>query len=226
MTRLDTTVAQIALRQRAETLIVRTTGSTTLGCDADGFTRTGGSFRDDGLAAGMEITPDGFPSLDRKVITQVTALNVKVRGGMSTVAPASGRTLSVGLPRDRRWEMQKIQPPTDIAPYIEEEWVPRPPWQQSFPAQGGTLNEYGLWVVRWYGLHDYDVHAIRRSVDAFLALFTPGTTITAGDHTLRVQGMSRGEPSPFAGQILRSGSHAVCAINIPLWAMTTNTIAA
>lgn len=225
MARLDTLSAQIALRTRALTLEVCTTGSTTLGTSAEGFTRTTGSFIADGFFPGMEVTPSGFPFTARAVVTDVSASLLKVRGGLTATSAASGRTLAVGIPETRGFENRTTVQSSDLAPYIEEEYVPRPPIRVTAPAQGATLREFGLWVVRWYGLPGYDVGAIRRSVDAFLALFAPGTTLTAGDHTLRVDG-GPAEPGPFAGQLLRSGSHMVVTINVPVSAYTTNSIAA
>lgn len=226
MARLNITAAQIALRTRAETLVVCTTGSTTLGQSADGFTRLTGSFLTDGFRAGMEVTPSGFVSTTRVVLTDVTALLAKTRTALSVVSEASGRTLSVGLPLTRHYENRDTTIATDVQPFIEEEYVPRPPDTRTMPAQGASRSDFGEWVVRWYGLQGVDVPGNRTCVDAFLDLFTPGTQLTAGSHILTVQGTRPGDPSPFASQFLRSGNHMVSTIRIPVWAQTTNVIAA
>ncbi len=231
MARLDQVAAQIALRTRAATLSVCTTGSTTLGQDANGFTRLTGSFITDGFFQGMEITPSGFTDTTRRIVSGVSALGMSVVGGLSVDGATAGRTLSVGLPQDRRYEMRDADQPDELRHYLEEEWVPRPIARRSFPADGATMIESALWVLRWYGLPGYDAFAIRKCVSGVLDLFTPGTTIAAGAHTLIVGG-GDGNPggvtgvAPQAGQILRSGSHAVCPITIPVWAFTTNVVAA
>lgn len=226
MAKLDTTLAQIALRTRAETLVVCTTGSTTLGQSTAGFTRSSGSFLTDNFRAGMEVTPAGFPSTTRVVLTDVTAGLAKTRTALSAVPEASGRTLSVGLPLTRNYENRDTSIATDVVPFIEEEWVPRPPEIRTMPAQGASRSDFGEWVVRWYGLQGVDVPGNRKCVDAFLDLFTPGTELVAGSHILTVQGTRPGDPAPYASQFIRVGNHMVSTIHVPVWAQTTNVIAA
>lgn len=225
MARLDTTDAQIALRARAITLVACTTGSTTLGQSAAGFTRSSGSFISDGFKPGMEVSPSGFLATDARVLTNVTSGLLTVRGGLSALAEASGRTLAVGLPETRKFENRDTELATDIKPFVEEEYVPRPPVMRTMPAQGATLVETGEWVLRWYGLTGYDIPGLRKPVDALLALFTPGTRITAGAFSLRVQG-GPGEPGPFAGTFVRNGNHMVSTIRIPVEALAINVVAA
>jgi hypothetical protein len=224
MSRLDTLAAQRALRLRLLTLTVVSTGETALGATTTGYTRSAGSFVDDGFLPGMEVTPAGFPFSTPAVITAVTASQLTTRTALAVAAEAPGRTLSVGVPHARGFEMRAFAPPPDLAPYLEEEYVPRPPFRRTAPADGAVLDEFGLWVVRWYGLPGYDVGAIRRCVDAVLALYPPGLTIPAGAHALRVQGGPT-TPGPWAGQISRTGSHAMCPITIPVWTQSTIEVA-
>lgn len=220
---IDLTSVQIALRTRALTLSVCTTGSTTLGQSTQGYTRTTGSFLSDAFYPGMEVTPSGFPTTTRKVVTDVTATLMKVAGGLSTVADASGRTLSVGFPELRAFENREMTTDRAGRPFVEEELVPATNRLLSYPAQGGTLEETGLYVLRWYGLQKYDVPAIRKSVDALKALFAPGTTLTAGSHQLRM----RSDIGAFAGQLLNTGDGwCVCTLTIPWQAYSQNTVAA
>jgi hypothetical protein len=219
---IDTFTAQLALRSRATTLVVATTGSTTLSATATGFARTAGSFITDGFVQGMEILPSGFFVNTRAVITNVTALALTIDGTRSAEGPTSGRTLVAGLPETRAFENRETKP---IAgkPYIEESFQSATMTLRSFPAQGGSLEETGLYVITWYGVPNQDVGAIRKSVDALKALFAPGTEIMVGTGVIRV----RSDFGPSSGQLVRTESgHMACQLIIPWRAESTNTVAA
>src|SRR5690349_16851769 len=98
----DHVAGREAMRLRALTLVVATTGSTTLGSNASGFTRPAGSFYDDGFAAGMEVVGTGFPSIigEASIVESAISgspLTMTITGGRSTSAQAGSRTLTVGL---------------------------------------------------------------------------------------------------------------------------------
>jgi hypothetical protein len=77
---IDEIAMQLALRDWAKTLVVATTGVLALAATASGYTRTTGSFVDDGFWPGMEITPAGFIANAPRVITDVSALVITVSG--------------------------------------------------------------------------------------------------------------------------------------------------
>lgn len=222
---LDKAAAQLALRNRARGVSVATTGSTTLVATATGYTRAAGSFVTDGFYAGMEVTPTGFTTNTADVITAVSATSITTFNSHSAQASGSGRTLAVSLPTLRAWEMVGVTPVAGKQ-YLEEEFIPATHNLFTMPAQSGSVEETGLYVLKWYGLPGYDVLAIRKCVDAILALFTPGTPISVGSQTLYVRGAGLNEPSPTAGQILRVDMWAVCTIRIPWISRTANVIAA
>lgn len=135
-----------------------------------------------------------------------------------------GRLLSVpGIPTHNAFE-NKAFTPTTGTPYLADQFVPATTRLVAFPAQSGTVEETGLYVIQWYGLTDSGITDIGAGVQAILAAFAPGTTITTtGGDVIRI----RSDVGPQGGQItpLDSG-FAVCVVQIPWRAQTTNAIAA
>jgi hypothetical protein len=134
------------------------------------------------------------------------------------------RLLTVaGLPASRAFE-NKAYTPTAGTPYLTDAYVPSTLTMLSFPAKNGTVEETGLYVVQWFGLHDAGFTAIRAGMQAILAAFAPGTSITSntGD-VIRI----RTDVGPMAGEItpLDSG-WSVCIARIPWRAHSANVIAA
>lgn len=227
---IDLAAAQLALRNRAIGLSVCTTGSTTLSATATGYARASGSFVTDGFAVGMEILASGFTSAANNgyaVVTSVSALALGVSGGRTAEAAGSGRTLAVGLPELRRWE--NTDPLTDGAPseptrgrpYIEEDFVPATATVFTFPANGGQVEETGLYVIRWYGLAGTGMSAVRQSVGALRARFSPGTPLTVSGATLRV----RADLGPFSGPVRPDGrGWAICTLTVPWLARSVNAV--
>jgi hypothetical protein len=222
MARLDHDAAHLALRARALTLSIATTGAIDLAATATGFTRSGGSFLTDGFYVGMEIQPAGFSTNTAKTIKSVAALAILTEETGFVQASGAGRSLVAGVPSRRAWELVDFTPDPGRL-YIAEEYAPAAPRLISGIAEGGDVEEFGTYRLTWVGLAGNGSSAIRRSVDALLALFTPYTSIVAGAHTLRIGG----EPAPFAGEIRSLGNGwARCILTIPWRAFTTNAIAA
>jgi len=219
---IDLLAVHLALRNRALAVSVATTGSTSLSATATGYARAAGSFITDGFSVGMEITPAGFATNTVDVLTGVTATALTTKNARAVEAVAAGRTISVGFPAVRAFENVTLTP-TSGRPYIEEDFVPATNSLLSFPASGGTVEETGLYVIKWYGLSDTGVSALRKSVDALKALFAPGTTLTAGSNTVRV----RGDTATQAGQIIPlAGGWSVLTLTIPWRAYSVNQVAA
>lgn len=219
---LDLTATTLALRNRAVSLMVATTGSTTLSATATGYARTAGSFVTDGFCVGMEITPAGFATNTVDIITGVTATDLTTKNARAVEVAASGRTISVGLPALRAFENVDFTPVSG-RPYVEEDFIAATNTLLTTNASSGTLEETGLYVLKWYGLSNYGVSALRKSVDALKALFAPGTTVAVGSNTVRV----RADVGPFTGQILpQDGGWSVLTLTIPWRAFSQNAIAA
>lgn len=225
---LDSVSAVLALRGRLLGASVCTTGSTSLSATTTGYVRASGSFVDDGFAVGMEITTaagfsefgNNISSAQGRVITEVTATTLACTG-LTAESAGNGKTLTVGLPYQKAWENVAFTPVAGF-PFIEEDFVPGTSGMISGPYSGGTFEETGLYVVRVYGLPNHDVLAIRAYTDAIVERFTPGTSMTAGSHTVRV----RGDVGPWASQIESDGDGwAVSTITVPYRAYTTNAIA-
>lgn len=218
------TNVDLAFRARLATLTVCTTGSTTLAATSAGYTRSSGSFVDDGFAAGMEVTQTGFGSQGPALIEEVTATLLRIRGGRTAAQAASGRTLRVGLPSLVSYENGPVFEPVQGRSYLELQLVEQPPELLSFPANGGTSEERGLYVVRWYSVAGYGRTGIGRCVDAVKALFTSGTTFAAPDgSTVRV----RGDAGPSASQLQnRPAGFALIAVSIPWRRYVANAVQA
>lgn len=218
---IDHGAALLALRNRALSLVVCTTGVTTLAATATGFSRTAGSFVTDGFLPGMEVTPVGYADTTPAVIEAVTALNLTTTTPRTVEAAAGNRSLSVGLPAIAAWENIETTPITG-RPFLEEGYVPATMRAITYPLSNGTAEETGLYVLRWYGLSDFGSAAIRKCLGALTALFTPGTVLTAGSNSLRVRGDIGPIPSPLIPQ---KGGWTIATISIPWRAYSQNVIA-
>lgn len=225
---------QLALRTKAMTLAVATTGSISMSATATGYARAAGSFVTDGFWPGMEVTVAGFANNGPAVITEVAALTIKARRVIATTAngvttyalaappveaAAAGRSLTAGLPSHRAWENKTFEPTAGI-PWVREEFVPGPTAQVTL----GPLGD--LEATPMYALYvnvpaDSGLTA-KRYVDTLRVLFAPRTAIplTNGD-VLRV----RSDTGPYAGQLQQSQpGFAVQPLTIPLRIRTANII--
>lgn len=220
---IDSKLAVLALRNRAIGTTVATTGSATLTATSTGYTRAAGSFVTDGFEVGMEVTPTGFTQTTRGIISEVSALTMLIRGGRTAQASGAGRTLSVSLPETCAWEGVDTEPVAG-KPYLEEAWVPATSRIVTFPANGGLVEETGLYVLRWYGLAGVGHEALRACVEAVMARFTPGTSFTLSDGS-KVH--VRTDTGPSAGQIQRvDGGWLVLTLTVPWLGRSTNQVAA
>lgn len=216
---IDEVQMQLALRSKAMTLVVATTGSTSLSATSTGYARAAGSFITDGFYAGMEVTPVGFPQTAVGVITAVTALTMTIAGGRTVAAAAGGRSLTVGLPSSRAWENVAFQPTAGV-PWVREEFLPGPTQQVTI----GPLGE--LEATPMYALYVSVAAEMglvgKRYVNALRTLFAPRTQIPlANGDTLRV----RADTGPYAGQLQQSQpGFAVQPLTIPLRLRTPNAI--
>lgn len=210
---------QDALRVKLLTLSVVTT-TADITATATGYTRTVGSFLDDGFAPGMEVTGASFglsANNAAKTITGVTALTLTCPG---CAAEAEGsRTLTVGLPADRAWENVSLTPTTGD-PYVEENYLPGP-MEQVTLGPLGELEGLPTYVVKVYVPIQTGASAARRYVDALFTLFAPRTALTVSGHTVSV----RTNPAPYSGQLLRTDDgFAVIPFTVPLRVRTANSI--
>jgi hypothetical protein len=223
-----------ALRTRLLTLSVCTTGSTTLGVTATGYTRASGSFVDDGFLLGQEVVASGFAEADNNgtaVVTAVTASTltvdaynvtdgVPVDRALEVESEASARTLSVGLPVLRAWENIAFDPPVGV-PWVKESLVGGPS-QRPGIVGGGHVEVRPTLVVHVHAVEDTGAEASDSYADALLALFAPSQpmTLSTGD-TLRV----RGDTGPYCGSSLRLvPGFATVPVTVPLRLYTLATI--
>ena len=220
---IDELATQLAFRNRALTLSVCTTGSTTLTATTSGYTRASGSFVTDGFKVGMEVSGTGFNATNNapSLIVGVAASTLTIdRATANTVqTAAAARTLSVGLPALRSWENKKFTP-TAKRLYIAEQFTPSTHKMVTFPASQGLAVETGLYVLTLYGVDDTGVAGIRKTIGALKALFAPGTTITSSVYV-------RTDIGPTAGQIIPlDNGFATCQLTIYWQGDSRNVIAA
>jgi hypothetical protein len=219
---LDTTAAQLALRNHALTVTVATTGTTSLAATATGYTRAAGSFVADGFKVGMEVLAAGFATAGNngyKVVTAVTAgtLTVTSATTMATEAAGGNESIVCGFPEGRAWENTDFTP-TSGRVYVEEDFIPATTEHFAGSYTNGVTRETGLYVLKWYGLSGSGIGAIRACTDALKDLFTPGTALTAGSHAVKV----RGDVGPWVGELLPlEGGRTVATLTVSWWATTS-----
>lgn len=214
---------QTAIRSRAESLVVATTGSASLSATGAGYARTTGSFVTDGFVVGMELVPTGFAQTTPGVVTAVSATLLTIDGGRTAQAASSGRSLAVGLPTLRVYQNRKLAP-TNLRVYVTEELVQGATGVKTLFARSGRFQEEWLSFWTLYGIAGTGDDAMLAWVDAFKRLFTAGTRFTLSDgNTADV----RRDVTVKNGQILPvDGGWARCTITIPLIGSTTNAVAA
>lgn len=215
----------LALRAQLLTTVLPTTGSATLSAVAAGFARSSGSFLDDGFAVGMSVTGAGFSSANNAeaVVSAVTATLLSVDGGRGVQSASSGRTIAAVLPAVRVYEGGQHEPAPSV-PFLETELVPEPSELIGGPADGGTVEIRGLFVVRLFVPAGSGSLGIRRVGDAILERFTPGTTFAAGGETVRV----RGGLAPYSSALLanaRASGHSLLPLTIPWRVYRRNLVA-
>lgn len=206
----DHVAGREAFRQRALSLVVATSGATTLGADSSGYTRAAGSFVTDGFAAGMEVVGTGFPGSAgaAAMIETVSALAMTITGGRTVTAPAGSRTLSVGLPADRRWQgtQTPISTVTATRPAFLDQWVPGVVEDPSFPA------DTGFYALTWQGISNKGIVAMFRQMQALRDLFPTGYKALINGYLLHVTGM----PAPsFTQPVTLVNGYDMSTLRIP-----------
>lgn len=247
---IDSFDAQTALRNRALTLTVCTTGAVSLSAAATGFARTTGSFVTDGFKIGMEIVSSGFSTsvnngvgvisyvapdgksiaVSMFVLTYPSGVQTVTRPATVVEAESAGRAIAARLYSMRAWENVAFTPVPTI-PYAEEDFGPGGGGLIGFPADGSSLLEDGVWFLRLCGLDgsvlpNVGSSALRKTGDALKRLFTPGTKLfLPGGGALLIRGMP-GEPAVSAGQIITRGDgRAICPVAVPWKAFSQNLVA-
>ena len=222
---LDEELATLGLRNRLIGLQVCTTGSITLAATTEGYTRAAGSFLDDGFAVGMELTPAGFAANPEGLIDEVSdgEIVLVADDARTEEVAASGRSLTVGLPSRRAWELIDFEP-TPGRLYVTEAFLPDPPVLLSNNPDGGHMEESGLYVVNVAGLPNQGIIALRRYGKKIKERFSALTQIAAGSDTLIV----RGRPiAPSASQVTpQETGWAICTITIPWHCFTRTAVVA
>lgn len=217
---IDNDMVQLALRSRALTLSVATTGSMALAATATGYSRAAGSFVTDGFVIGQEVTPSGFVSNTPGTITAISPLTMTISGGRTALGSAGGRTLRVGLPSAQSWENVLFTPSTG-KPYVSEQYVPGPVAQVTLGALG-DLEFTGIYVLHVYVPSNTGISADGKYADRLLDLFAPRTAIALSNgDVVRI----RSDVGPYRGQRVQpEPGWSVIPVNIPFRLRTANAI--
>lgn len=218
---LDQLAAREAFRARLLTLVVATTGSTTLAATTTGFTRAAGSFVTDEFTAGMEVSGTGFSTANNAaaIIDKAEALTLTIAGGRSVQAEDTGRTLTVGLPAIRQWDL--TQTPNEILtgsrPSVVEKWVPSP------PVDSGGIIDTGFYAVTMNMIGNRGLAAPLRYMMALRNHFYPGLTFSIDGDLVRVTG----DPAPYFTPIETLENGLVnSTFNVSWRVLTTNLLPA
>jgi len=216
---------QLAMRARALTLSVATTGSVQLSATATGYARTTGSFLTDGFLPGMDLVGTSFTNAVNnaaKTIKTVSALALACDG--CTVESAGTRTLTVGLPTIREWENSEPTPtaPVPTRPYVREQYLPGAPARQITLGPLGQLEALPVYELQLFLVPKLGILAARAYADGLLALFPPrlALSVPAGD-SLQV----RSDSGPSVRQLLQDPrGWAVLPVTIPFRVRTPNSL--
>lgn len=229
---------QRACRTRLGTLVVATTGVTSLSATATGYARATGSFVADGFEVGLELRGSGFGNAVNNgvgVITRVAPLAltvsmvvVTITLGVRTVTrpanvaetAAGGRALLVGLPSFGAWENVAFTPETGV-PYWDEQYVRGPNVLGTIGPQGRITGE-PMYLPRINVQSDTSVEAASRYADAMLNVFPPSDKIVlASGDVVEI----RADQAPYGGQLLPNGAgYSGLLCTIPLRVRSINTI--
>lgn len=189
---------RLILREYAKALVVRTTGLITLQATSAGYRRASGSFLDDGFMIGMEITPSGFTKNPTGVITDVSDTDIEVDGGRTAQAAGANRSLVVGLPASQSWGVNLQSEMSPDFWHVDEEAVPVPSELLGLTA-GGTVNNEGLHLFRFWGIPNTGDEPLEAISIALEEHFRPGVVLpalTTGE-IIRI----RGNPMPWSSSV-------------------------
>ena len=175
---------QRACRARLATMVVATTGVTSLSATATGYARVAGSFATDGFEVGVEVRGSGFANAVNNgvsVVTRVAPLAltvspvvVTIANGVRTVTRpatvaegvAGGRSLTVGLPAFAAYENVAFTPETGV-PYWDEQYVRGPALLGTIGPQGRIIGE-PMYLPRINVQSDTSIEAASRYADAMV----------------------------------------------------------
>jgi hypothetical protein len=169
---INHTLINAALKARALSLVVATTGSTTLAGTTTGYSRASGSFLTDNFVVGQEVTPS-FGVQTPAFITAVSALTMSVNGGRTVQSAGAGRSLRVLLPAMRAFDNQTITP-LEGRWFVEGEYSPSTAALSTITASRGYGEATGEYYWRLYGIAAVGDIPFHTMATALLACYPPG----------------------------------------------------
>lgn len=218
----DDTANIHALRARLLSLPPVAQAAGSLAATSEGYTRTEGSFLEDGFYAGMEVVPSGFADTASSIVTSVTAKVLYTTGTRAVEGEAGERSLTSALPPLVAWENTDSAefPPAADRWWVDENYVPGPKRTISLGALA-EMEHKPLYVVKLYSPPGYDVPAPYKVADSIEGRFPPRLSMPLPDGSaLRV----RGDAAPYRGQLTVREGWALITVTIPLEQRSLNTI--
>lgn len=219
---LKTHPAKLAMRNRALATVIATTGPTTLEATTTGYKRATGSFLADNFMVGQELVPAGFSANTIDSIVAVTAGEIWTDGSRTAQGPGSNRSLTVGIPAMRAWDLIGFEP-VPGRQYVSEEWIGLPGRVRTMPETIGLVEETGAYVLKWHGIVGRGSDYLEVAMDVLKARFTPGTifSVDGADFSTHL-----GRHADVNGPIVDADGRAVMILTVPWEASSWNEVAA
>lgn len=126
------------------------------------------------------------------------------------------------LPADRAWENIKFTPRAGHD-YVMDRFVPGTSELWTVSANGGRVEETGLYRITYFGAVGTGIDAIRGPMSAIKLLFAPGSPLgtLASGGALRV----RTNPGPRTGEMIPiEGGRVALTLTVPWTAQSVNAV--
>lgn len=180
-----------AFRQKLLTLVVADTGTVSLSISGATYSRTTGSFIDDGFDVGDEVVASGFATSGNNgsaMVTAITATAMTVDRTLTTASATSAR-ITAGLPQGRAWEGREFQPVLG-QPWIRESFRPLVSRPRSLGA-GGTIEHQMTANLSLFYPTRKGTLPVERLAGAMMDAFAPGTSLAYGQNAGIIQQCER-----------------------------------
>lgn len=211
--------AREALQAHVLATVLASTGHVALAATATGYTRTVGSFVDDGFVIGMEVTPSGFAANAIDVVTDVSPLTLTTATVHATESVAGARALTARLPQRRAFG--GTLDPVPGRSSMRFEYVPA----AHGAIAGNGVSTYGvdtgLYVVTLLAPTDCGEDLFDATLQPILDRCAPSTKLAAGAKVLTVPWSASSRRGPVLPYATAGQSYAQATIPWQAFSRTT-----